>query len=84
MLTAIKLWITDSIIKKIISWIPMKKVEEWLKKSFKIVIPYSILVFVLQYFLFSWIPTEIITFPINIWTIVMAVYGLYALFIVDK
>lgn len=84
MIEAIKLWIIDNIIKKIISWIPIQKVEEWLKKSFKIIIPYSILVFALQYFLFSWIPTEIITFPINIWTIVMAVYGVYALFLIKK
>lgn len=84
MLTIIKLWIVDNIIKKILSWIPMKKVEGWLKKSFKIVIPYSILVFVLQYFLFGWLPTEIITFPISIWTIIMAIYGLYALFFIDK
>ena len=84
MLDAIKLWITDSIVKKIINWLPMKTIEEWLKKSFKIVIPYSVLVFILQYFLFAWIPTDIITFPISIWTIVMAIYGLYSLFFICK
>ena len=80
----IKLWITDNIVKKIISWIPMDKVEKWLKSSFKIVIPYSIAIFLLQSFLFSWIPTGIITFPISIWTLVMAIYGTYALFLIKK
>lgn len=84
MLNIIKLWIVDNIIKKIINWLPMHKIEEWLKKSFKIVIPYSIIAFTIQYFLFGWFPKEIITFPIKIWTIIMAIYGLYALFFIKN